>query len=324
MNILVTSVGRRVKVIEYFKETLSKDKGKVICTDCDPNAPALYFGDYHEIVPRITEKEYITILKSICLKYKIDAIVSLIDPELEILAEFKKEFEAINVRLILSNLNMIQKSFDKYETFKYLKDIEIPAVPTYVEVNEVREALQSGAYEFPLVVKPRKGSASLGIEIIKDYDELNKISTRIIKEELIIQPYYKHREYGIDVYIDMYSGDLIDLFIKEKIHMRSGETDKSVSIHNDHIVELIKSLVRKSNFKGTIDIDCFEFNGNYFISEINPRFGGGYPHAFESGCNFIEYIMNNINDESNMEYKQYKYNENTIMLKYDNVLFKEK
>src|SRR5699024_11125871 len=120
--------------------------------------------------------------------------------------------------LILSNLNMIQTSLDKYEMYKYLKDIEVPTVPTFMGIDRVKKGLESGMYGFPLVVKPRKGSESLGIEIIESYYELNEISDKVIKEELIIQPYYKHREYGIDVYIDMHTGNLIDLFIKEKIH----------------------------------------------------------------------------------------------------------
>lgn len=324
MNILVTSVGRRVKVIEYFKGTLSKDKGKVICTDCAPNAPALYFGDYYEIVPRIDDAEYITKLKSICHKYKIDAIVSLIDPELEILAEHEKEFEEIDVTLVLSNLNMIQMSFDKYETYKHLTNESIPVVPTYIDIDEVKAALENGEFEFPLISKPRKGSASLGIEIIKDLGHLNQIGQSVIKNNLIIQPFYKDREYGIDVYIDLKDDNLIDLFIKEKVYMRSGETDKSVSVHNDKIVQLVKELVQKTGFRGTIDIDCFEYKGNYFISEINPRFGGGYPHAFEAGCNFVEYIVKNLNGKSNDEFKQYKYNRDNMMMKYDNVLFIEK
>lgn len=322
MNILVTSVGRRVKIVEYFKMELNDEKGKVICTDCDPKAPALYFGDDHEIVPRITDKEYISILKSICLKHEIDAIVSLIDPELELLAEFKKEFESIDVELILSGLDTIQKSFDKYKTYKYMQELQIPAVPTYLEINEVHEALQNGTYEFPLVVKPRKGSASLGLEIIRDFEQLNEISPHLIREDLIIQPYYKNREYGIDVYIDMHTGELTDLFIKEKLLMRSGETDKSLSVFNNKIEKIIKKLVSKTSFRGVIDVDCFEYNGEYYISEINPRFGGGYPHAFESGCNFMEYIIRNLKGKSNTKYRQYKYKENVLMMKYDNVMIK--
>src|SRR5699024_5414452 len=159
---------------------------------------------------------------------------------------------------------------------------------------------------FPLVVKPAKGSASLGIHIVSNKEELKNIFFK--SDGLIIQPFYKDKEFGIDVYIDMVSGDLVDIFIKEKIKMRSGETDKSVSVHNDAIEKLVIDFISKTNFSGPIDIDCFEYKGNYYISEINPRFGGGYPHAHEMGCDFMKYIVNNLNGNENQPYQGFKYN----------------
>src|SRR5699024_9044184 len=134
----------------------------------------------------------------------------------------------------------------------------------------------------------------------------------------------KDKEFGIDVYIDMISGDLVDLFIKEKIRMRAGETDKSISIHNDKIEKLVKQFIEQTDFIGPIDIDCFEYNGNYYISEINPRFGGGYPHAYEMGCNFMDYIVYNLQDEINETYKGFNYEKDYVMMKYDYVLLEKR
>src|SRR5699024_6618658 len=115
----------------------------------------------------------------------------------------------------------------------------------------------------------------------------------------------------------------VDLFIKEKIKMRSGETDKSVSIHNSKIERLVKEMIKVTDFKGPIDIDCFEYNGEFYISEINPRFGGGYPHAYELGCDFMTYIIKNLQKETNDIYSTYKYDSNFTMMKYDNVIIKK-
>src|SRR5690625_7403065 len=86
MNILVTSAGRRVKVVQYLKDTLNIKNGKVIATDCDLNAPALYFADEYELIPRIDDENYLSSILALCEKHRIDGIISLIDPELEILA----------------------------------------------------------------------------------------------------------------------------------------------------------------------------------------------------------------------------------------------
>src|SRR5699024_10538972 len=233
MNILVTSAGRRVKIVEYFKNALKVEEGKVIATDCDLNAPALYFEDTYEIVPRIDDPNYINILVDICEKYHISAIISLIDPELELLAQNKNVFDEKNIQLILSPHESVDISFDKFTTFEYLNNEGIPTVPTYDDLNVVINKLKRDELTYPLVVKPARGSASIGLYIVENETELKEAFNKF--DDQIVQPYYKDKEFGIDVYIDMISGDLVDLFIKEKIRMRAGETDKSISIHNDKI-----------------------------------------------------------------------------------------
>src|SRR5690625_3466353 len=118
MNILVTSAGRRVKIIEYFLEVFSEPYSLVIATDCDVNAPAIHFADMYEIVPRVDAPNYIDVLIDICHKHEITGITSLIDPELEILALHQETFAEHSIQLILSPLETIQKMFDKYETYQ--------------------------------------------------------------------------------------------------------------------------------------------------------------------------------------------------------------
>src|SRR5699024_9798347 len=224
---------RRAKVIEYLKKGLKEFNGSVIATDCDRNAPALYFADCIEIVPRVDHPDYIQIILDICKKHKVDGVISLIDPELEILASHKKLFEENQIKLIQSSLETIQMCFDKQDTYYYLQKLNLPGVPTYSDISKVVSLINSNDLEFPLVVKPRKGSASIGIEIVNSIDDLKNVFFK--DDNLIIQPFLKEKEYGIDVYVDIVNNKLIDIFIKEKLKMRSGETDKSISVHNNKI-----------------------------------------------------------------------------------------
>lgn len=317
MNILITSAGRRVKIIEYFKRALNPVGGKVIATDCDSYAPALYFADEFIIVPTINDPSYIDNLLTISEEKKINAIMSLIDPELEIISKKQSDFLRRGITPILSPIDMVSISFDKLMTHFHLSKKNIPSVPTYKDVNEVRSVIAAKLHDYPFIAKPKKGSASLGIFSIQNDIDLN--STNDINEDLIFQPYFKEREFGIDVYIDIISGKLVDLFIKEKIRMRAGETDKSVSVHCSKIEKLVIDFVNVTNFRGPIDIDVFEYQGEYYLSEINPRFGGGYPHAYECGIDFTRYIINNLHNEVNGPYTGYRYKDNQIMMKYDNL-----
>ncbi|MEH7250432.1 carbamoylphosphate synthase large subunit, partial [Neobacillus niacini] len=126
MNILICSVGRRVKLIEYFKKELQKFNGMVIAVDCDPTAAALYHADKYEVIPRINHPEYIYYIKNLCKKYKISAVLSLIDPELTLLASYKEEFEKDDIRLIVSEKKVVDICSDKYLTYKFLLENEIP------------------------------------------------------------------------------------------------------------------------------------------------------------------------------------------------------
>jgi carbamoyl-phosphate synthase large subunit len=104
--------------------------------------------------------------------------------------------------------------------------------------------------------------------------------------------------------------------------MRAGETDKSVSFKDEGLFALIEEFVNKAGYRGQIDIDIFEIDGEYYISEVNPRFGGGYPHAYECGCNHMALIINNLSGIKN-ERCIGEYEEGVYMMKYNEVMIKK-
>ena len=134
----------------------------------------------------------------------------------------------------------------------------------------------------------------------------------------MIQEFLDGQEIGADVYIDMISGEVVSIFTKKKIKMRAGETDKAVSFKDPKLFALIEKFVNEAGYRGQIDIDIFEIGGQYYISEVNPRFGGGYPHAYESGCDHMKLILNNLNGIAN-EKNIGAYDEGIYMMKYNEV-----
>ncbi len=131
----------------------------------------------------------------------------------------------------------------------------------------------------------------------------------------MIQENLDGSEIGADVYIDLISGEVISIFTKKKLRMRAGETDKAVSFKDPRLFELIERFVSEAGYRGPIDIDLFEIAGTYYISEVNPRFGGGYPHAYEAGCDYMKLILNNLNGKINRK-NIGAYEENLYMMKY--------
>ena len=316
LNILILSCGTRNKIVQYFKREL-EGIGQVMATDCSKLAPALYEADKHFIVPKMNEEGYLDIILSICKENKIKGVFSLIDPELSLLAENKQAFLDIGTIPIVSDYDVVELCFDKYEMYKFLLENNFKTIKSYIDKEEFYKDVESKLINYPVFVKPVKGSASININKVSSKEEVELLFRQ--SDNLMIQEFMNGIEYGADCYIDMISGEPVTIFIKEKIKMRAGETDKSVSMKDEKLFSLIKNFIRKAEFKGIIDIDIFKVDGEYYISEVNPRFGGGYPHGYEIGVNIpkmiIENIIGNVNEDVIGEYE-----EGVYMMKYNEVM----
>lgn len=317
VNILILSVGTRNKLLRYFKENIS---GKVIATDNSEIAPAIYEADKYYIVPRITEKNYLDIILDICKKENINAVLSLIDPELNLLAENKKRFSDIGVTVIGSSFELCERSFNKMYMYKWLCDNGYSCAKSFDSKEEFVKELNNGTVSFPVIVKPIYGSASLHINEANNMAELDVLMNQ--NDRMMIQEKLNGQEIGADVYIDMISEEIVSIFTKEKIRMRAGETDKSVSFKDPVLFEFIEKFVKQSGYTGQIDIDIFRTDKGYCISEVNPRFGGGYPHAYECGCNHIKLIENNANGIKNDKHIG-EYEVGVYMMKYNDIVIKK-
>lgn len=135
----------------------------------------------------------------------------------------------------------------------------------------------------------------------------------------MIQEFMNGQEYGADVYIDMLSGEVVSIFVKKKLKMRAGETDKAESFQEEKLFALITDFAKKMGFRGIIDIDLFEIDGNWYISEVNPRFGGGYPHAWACGVRVPEMIVRNLEGQTNVP-EIGNYPVGKIMMKYNEIM----
>jgi len=315
MNILILSCGTRNKIVQYFKKELG-NRGLVIATDCSELAPALYDADKYFVVPRMNEEGYIDEILSICKENNIKAVLSLIDPELSLLAEYKQDFLDIGTIPIISDYDVVEMCFDKYSMYKFFIQNGFKTVRSYIDKEEFYKDVEAEIINYPVFVKPVRGSASINISKVNSKEEVELLFSRF--DNLMIQEFMDGTEYGADVYIDMISNEPVAIFTKEKIKMRAGETDKSVSIKDEKLFELIKEFVKKAGFKGIIDIDIFKVNGEYYISEVNPRFGGGYPHAYECDVNVPEMILNNIEGKENLDVIG-RFKEDIYMMKFNEV-----
>ena len=317
MNILFTCAGRRTYLLKYFKEQLGID-GIIVGTDMQLTAPALSVADVKEQVPPVYAADYIDRTLEICRKHKINAVISLNDLELPILSKSRQRFGHEGVTLIVSEPEVIDICFDKYRTAQYVESIGLKSPKTYVNLDGAIEALKNGELVFPLVLKPRWGSGSIGIEFVNDFDELHDVYAQLLKnvkksilgkasqgsEYILIQEAIKGQEYGMDVMNDL-QGNNRGVSVKMKLAMRAGETDKARTVDNASIRAIGRKLGENLRHIGNLDVDVFERDGQYYVLELNPRFGGGFPFSYEAGVNFpkaiIEWLKGNEIDDALLE-----------------------
>lgn len=318
MNILFTCAGRRTYLLKYFKENLSEGD-LVVATDMQLTAPALQVADVKLQVPAVYDPNYIDITLDICKKHKVNALISLNDLELPILANNKHLFEELGVKVIVSSPEVIDICFDKYKTAQWIESIGLKSPKTYIRLEDAKKALETGVISFPLFMKPRWGSGSIGLESIADMEDLDiyynilmkKIKKTILatasigNEYILIQEKLTGNEYGLDVMNDL-EGNNVGVSVKQKLAMRSGETDKAITLDLPDVKKMGEQIGNELRHIGNLDVDIMQrANGDYCVLELNPRFGGGFPFSYEAGVNLpkaiIEWIKGNKVDTSMLQ-----------------------
>lgn len=315
MNILFCSAGRRVELLKDFRKSMDEDD-RIIAADLSRLAPALYVADAHYLVPRIDAPDYLDTILDICRRENINAVTTLIDPEIELLAKNRARFEEIGVEVLAPYAETAELCFDKFKMYQYLTAHGVPTPDTWGDYASAMAAVENGSLAFPVFVKPRTGSGSVGARKVQDADTLKALCEA--DPSLIIQR-LMCGDLDADVYIDTISHKAVSAFSKRKLETKIGGASKTISFKNEKLFDFIRRITELLKFNGPADMDFFYQDGTYYLSEVNPRFGGAYLHAYGAGVDFIKLIKNNLNGMENAPAFG-NYENDVVMMMYDSVV----
>jgi carbamoyl-phosphate synthase large subunit len=321
MNILLTCIGRRNYIVDYFKDALLSTGGKVFVTNSHPNASGFIPADGAFIVPGINEPTYIDTLIRICRDFNIKAVIPLFDPELPILSNAHDKFLHEGIFPVISSPKIIEICDDKWETYSFLKNSGFYSPKTFMSVSSVMENLQKDEVHYPLILKPRWGMGSIGVFEVCNRDELEIFYKRINKliyekpkifikgdnpEELIlIQEKMVGEEYGLDIINDL-DAIYMATIPKKKIAIRAGETDIASTVQSPELITLGEKISKNLHHIGILDVDIIMTNSGPAIIDMNARIGGGYPFSHLAGINFpkalISWLSGNPSDPSDFSF----------------------
>jgi carbamoyl-phosphate synthase large subunit len=278
VNVLFTSAGRRVELLRAFKRAYADLNlgGSVVAVDVDPLAPSLQVADRRYVVPRIGDPAYIGALLDICRTEKIDLVIPLIDPDVPVLAGYRRQLEATGARVLVLPDAAVETTGDKRLTCELFRELGVP-VPRTWSVEEVWAAHPA----FPLFVKSRFGSAGRDGFKVRNERELSFFLEYV--PDPIVQEFLPGPEITNDVVCD-FSGTVLAVVSRERIEVRSGEVAKGKTIYDPRVIDCCVTIAKGLEAVGPITVQCLlRETGNPYFTEVNPRFGGGLPLSIAAG-----------------------------------------
>lgn len=304
MNLLLTSVGRRSYIVEYFKRALAGEGEVHACNSS--YTIGMQVADKHFIAPLIYDDNYVPAILHYCKTHAIVAVLSLFDIDLMVLARHRELFREHGIRLILAPPESIELCNDKWRTHEFMTAHNIGSPHTYRSVSEAVTAVSRGEVNYPLLIKPRWGMASMGIYTVDCEEELAVLYRKSCRD--IFKTYLKYEssatpeavmlvqqkldglEYGLDVINDL-TGHFVTVFAKQKVAMRAGETDVGRSVDSARFEGIARTLSAELKHEGVLSVDCIQSGGRIYVIDLNCRISGHYPVSHALGVDVPRQIV---------------------------------
>lgn len=285
MRLLLSCVGRRGYVADYFRPHLEPED-RIIGTSNSHWTPGFAACDQAVLLPDIRSEQYVPALLDLCREERVDALLSFFDPDVDLLSRHTDALRQSGVVPILPSPQVSQISFDKHLTPRFLADAGLNFATSYVDLGAATSAIEAGTLKFPVVVKPRFGFGSKHLFVARQMDELNAFFG--YEPDMMVQRWFAGDEFHMDLLNDLES-NVVAVIPKKKTVMRAGETDQAVTVGDPALIELGEKLgtaLGRLGHVGPMDVDLFVEDGEPFVLELNPRFGGGYPLSHLAGADF--------------------------------------
>lgn len=281
MNILFSCIGKRGYIASYFRPLLAAGD-RLLGTGNTPWTPGFAQCDEAFLMPDIGAPGYAEAVLDLCVRQDVDALFSLNDIDVAMLAPHRGKFEAAGVKMLIPRAEAAGIAFDKYRTYTFLSGQGIKTPRTALAPVGARE------FGLPLVVKPRNGSGSRDTFIVRRIEDLDVYFNH--SPDMIVQEFVQGSEFDIELCGDL-DGEPIGFSCWNKHLSRQGETERAETFHDPAIQALGLELGRLMKVAGPMDIDLIRRGDEIFVLEFNPRFGGGYPASHLAGADFPGLLM---------------------------------
>lgn len=305
-NVLITSAGRRVRLLQNFQEALKRHTptGKVFTTDMKPEmSSACLLSDGWFKTQRVTDEGYIDALLTLCRDNGVYLVVPTIDTELTVLADARERFRRHGIHVAISSAAFCETFYLKSSTEAFFKRCGVDT-PRIVDPGP--------ASVYPLFAKHDNSSCSVGAAVVHSYDEAERLAAQ---GNYVFQELIQGDEYTVDLFMDRH-GNTVCVVPRKRLEVRAGEVSKALTVKDPRIIDAVKALAAHlDGAYGCITVQLFKTSERIVFIEINPRFGGGYPLSWQSGADFAAMLIDDCLDRDLVYTEAWR--DQTLMLRYD-------
>jgi carbamoyl-phosphate synthase large subunit len=283
--------------------------GVVVAADSSRLAPTLYLADRSAIVPRVLDPGYVEALLALCAQHAIRAVLPLTDLDQAILTSRRDEFGAVGATVVASDPEACELCSDKWAAHCYFEERGIGSPQTWLQgdLPPVEEI------PFPVLVKARRGFAARHIYRAHDADEL-AFFLRYTTEQSMVQAFCSGEEFSIDLICDL-DGRCIEAVPRSMIESKGGETIKGESLDDAALRDVAVQVAEALGIKGPACVQCFRDGDRHLVTDVNARFGGGFPVHVAAGGGYPDTVLALARGER-PEPRLGAYRPNIIMVRY--------
>jgi carbamoyl-phosphate synthase large subunit len=277
--VLLTGAGKRYDIVSCFAQLT-----RTVVADPSPLAPARYAAHVRASVPLIDDPGYVGALESLCEQHGVGAVLPLTDLDIEVLARARAEGR---LPALVPSPEVARATYDKYETHLMLLELSLPSPPTVLPEDDLT------AIEYPVMVKPRRGSGARSIHRAGDAAQA-RFFAAYVPEPTMVQRAMGGPELSIDCLGDL-DGRCLNAIPRTMLESRGGESIKGQVIHDEELIDLGRRTMEALEVCGPATIQVFrDPDIGLAITDVNTRFGGAFPapvYAALPGRSYPELIV---------------------------------
>jgi carbamoyl-phosphate synthase large subunit len=284
-NVLLTCAGMRGDMVTAFQAALAREGagGVVVAADVSRLAPTLYLADRSALVPAVGAPGYVESLLALCEQHAIRAVLPLTDLDQSILTSRRDAFGAVGATVVASDPAACDLSVDKYAAHCFFEQHGIGSPASWLP-GELPDEIP-----FPVLVKARRGFAARHIYRADDADEL-AFFLRYTTAESMVQVFCTGEEFSIDLICDL-DGRCIEAVPRSMIESKGGETIKGESLGDRALREAAVQVAEALGIKGPACVQCFRDGDRFLVTDVNARFGGGFPVHVAAGGGYPDIVL---------------------------------